>query len=77
MEHLSHEHSTKVFQRKQLGILVFDFLIEKYIKRQQDTENAMSAGSEAAGGHAGLVSIWGRVLASRASPIYSKLEPRS
>lgn len=56
---------------------MFDFLIEKYIKRQQDTENAMSAGSEAAGGHAGLVSIWGRVLASRASPIYSKLEPRS
>ena len=36
------------------------------------TENMMGAGREAAGVHAGFVSLWGRVLAFRALPIYSE-----
>lgn len=48
--------------------------MEKYkmTAGERKTENVMGAGREAAGVLAGFVSLWGRVLASRALPIYSE-----
>ena len=79
-EHPNHKNSTKVLQRKHLGILVLAF---KWISQhktsvghRRDTEDAMGTGRGEAGGLAGFVSLRGRVLASRDLPVYSEREPR-
>lgn len=53
---------------------MFDREVQNANRRKKDrkTENVMGAGGEAAGFHAGFVSLWGRVLAFRALPIYSE-----
>lgn len=42
------------------------------VGHRRDTEDGVGTGGEVASGHAGFVSLWGRVVGSRHLPVYSE-----
>lgn len=42
------------------------------VRHRRDTEDGVGTGREVACGHAGSVSLWGRVVGSRDLPVHSE-----